>query len=110
MSFMYTHSPPAESVGPESRSYSMIEGTTAYKGRQVLHLYVVASDISFCDRNYAPYMASVNVKGYVVRWKHGRNDKGEELSEIEPITDTTERREISKLFREQYGVLSVSFL
>ncbi len=110
MSFTYTHSPPEESVGPESRSYSMIEGVMEYKGRQVVHLYVVASDISFCDRNYAPYMASVNVKGYVIRWKYGRNDKGEEISEIEPITDMLEKREISKLLRERYGVLSVSFL
>jgi hypothetical protein len=110
MSFTYTHSPPEESVGPESRAYSMIEGAVEYKGRQALYLYVVASDISFCDRNYAPHMASVNVKGYVVRWKYSKNERGEELSEIEPITDKVEKREISKLLREQYGVLSVNFL
>ena len=63
----YTHLPQGEDIGPEGRSYSMTEEITEYGGRQVLFLRVMATDISFCDRNYAPYLVNASVQGYVVR-------------------------------------------
>ncbi len=110
MSQIYHHVPSAQDVGPEGRSYQMTEGTLEYRDRLVLYVHVVASDISFCDRNYAPHMASVNVKGYVVHWKHHTGDEGEEISKVEPITDSDQRHDISRVLRERFGVASVSFV
>ena len=56
-----------------------------------------SSAISFCDRSYATHLGSIIVKGYVLKWKYDANEKGEPLSEIEPVTDEVEQREISKL-------------
>jgi hypothetical protein len=44
-----------------------------------------------------------------VKWKYGTNEKGEALSEIEPVTDEGEQREISKLLKVRYNVSAVRF-
>jgi hypothetical protein len=49
------------------------------------------------------------VKGYVVRWKFGANEKGEMLSEIEPINNEMEKQEISKLLRTNHNVSALHF-
>ena len=109
MKYVYTHVPEDEDIGFEGRSYSMAEELLDYKGRKVLYLNSEASGVSFCDRSYAMHLGSTNVKGYVVRWKYGTNEKGETLSEIEPVTDEGEQREISKLLRVRYNVPEVRF-
>lgn len=110
MSILYAHLPADEDIGPEGRSYSVTEETLEYRGRTILYLHVAASGISFCDRSYAPHIANINVKGYVVRWKYGTNENGETLSEIEPIDDVEQRREISSTLRASHGVSAVNFL
>jgi hypothetical protein len=110
VSYIYTHLPQDEDIGPDGRSYQLSEERMEYEGKSVLYLYVVASGISFCDRNYAPHMANINVKGYVVRWKYGTNEKGEPLSEIEPISNEDQKKDIRQLLRATYNIYTVNFL
>ncbi len=109
MNHIYAHQPEGEDVGFEGRSYSVAEGLLEYRGRRVLYLNVETSGISFCDRSYAMHLGSIMVKGYVVKWKYGKNEKGEDLSEIEPVTNELEQREISKLLRDGYNISTVRF-
>lgn len=108
--YVYVHVTDGEDIGFEGRSYSIAEELLDYKGRKVLYLNSQASGVSFCDRSYAMHLGSINVKGYVVRWKFGTNEKGETLSEIEPMTDEDEQREISKLLRVRYNISAVRFI
>ena len=109
MKNVYAHLPQNEDIGFEERSYSVTEGLLEYQGRSVLYLHVDASDVTFCDRSYASHLVSVNVKGYVVRWRHGTSEGGEALSELEPITDDEERRAISDLLRTSLNISTVNF-
>ena len=109
MKYVYVHVTEGEDIGFEGRSYRIAEELLDYQGRKVLYLNSEASGVSFCDRSYAVHLGSINVKGYVVRWKYGANEKGEALSEIEPITDEGEQREISKLLKVRYNVSAVRF-
>ena len=105
MSVIYAHLPVDENIGFNERSYVVTEEKMEFREREVLYLYVTASEITFCDGRYASYLGTVNVKGYVRRWKYGTDDKGDELSEIEPIENDGDKREISDMLRTRYGVL-----
>lgn len=109
MKYVYVHVTDGEDIGCEGRSYSIAEALLDYRGRKVLYLNSEASGVSFCDRSYAMHLGSINVKGYVVKWKYGTNEKGEALSQIEPITDEGEQKEISRLLRASYNIGTVSF-
>ncbi|OGO01856.1 MAG: hypothetical protein A2Y72_05630 [Chloroflexi bacterium RBG_13_53_26] len=95
MAYVYAH-PPQDSVLDERR-FTLSEGLLEYQGRKVLYHYAEATYVTFCTGSGTPWVGSISVKGYVVRWRYGMNDKGEALSEIEPITDAVEQREISGL-------------
>jgi hypothetical protein len=95
MAYVYAH-PPQDSLLDERR-FTLSEGLLEYQGRKVLYHYAEAAYVTFCTGSGTPWVGSISVKGYVVRWKYGTNDKGEALSEIEPITDLKEQREISGL-------------
>jgi hypothetical protein len=109
MGYIYAHQPQGEDIGFEGRSYILAENLLEHKGRKVLYLNTEASAISFCDGSYATHLGGIIVKGYVLKWKYGANEKGEPLSEIEPVTDEVEQREISKLLRDGYNIATVRF-
>ena len=94
--FTYVHQI-SDPVLDEKRFTTSTEHTLDYKGRKVLYCYSEASAISFCSASGASYAGNMIVKGYVVRWKYGANEKGEALSEIEPIIDKKDQEEISQL-------------
>lgn len=110
MTYVYTHLPQEEDIGPEGRSYTVEEGILDYRGRKVLYLCVEAYSATFCDGSYVPHLGSINVKGYVVRWKYGRGEGGEEFSEIEQVSDEWERKEIKDLLRASHNTARVDFL
>jgi len=110
MSSIYVHVEQSDEIGPEGRSYSITENLLEFQGRNVLYLYVSASEISFCDRNYAAHLANVNVKGYVKKWKYDVNEKGETLSVIEPVTSEEDKREMSKILRTTHNVQTINFI
>ena len=109
MNYVYTHLPQNEDIGFLERSYSVIEGILEYGGREVLYLLVDASDVTFCDRSHASHLASVNVKGYVVRLKYETNEAGEAVSEIEPIEDEGDKRAITDTLRSKHNISTVHF-
>jgi hypothetical protein len=94
--YVYAHQP-GDPVLDEKRFTTSSERTLDYKGRTVLYTYAEASAISFCSASGASYAGNMMVRGYVVRWQYGRNDKGEAISEVEPITDKAEQEEISRI-------------
>jgi len=94
--YVYAHEV-GDPVLDEKRFTTSTEHTLEYKGRKVLYCYAEASAISFCSASGASYAGNMNVKGYVVRWKYGTNEKGEAVSEIEPVTDKKEQEEISHI-------------
>jgi len=91
MKYVYAHLPQNEDIGFEERSYSVTEGLLEYQGRSVLYLHVDASDVN------------------VTRWKYETNEKGEALSEIEPVTDDEGKRTISDLLRTSLNIATVNF-
>src|SRR5512139_1522939 len=94
--FVYAH-PFSDPVLDDKRFTTSTEHLLEYKGRQVLYSYAEASAISFCSASGANYAGNITVKGYVVRWRYGANEKGEALSEIEPVTDGRDQEEISRI-------------
>ena len=110
MNHVYAHLPQDENIGFEERSYSVTEGLLEYQGQRVLYLHVEASAVTFCDGRYATYLGSISVKGYVCRWKYEMNERGEALSEIEPIMDEEEQRAIRDLLRASQYMSTVNFL
>ena len=95
-SYVYAH-PLGDPVLDEKRFTTSTEHTLDYKGRKILYCYAEASAISFCSAAGANYAGNMIVKGYVVRWKYGADEKGEALSEIEPIIDKKDQEEISHI-------------
>jgi hypothetical protein len=109
MNYVYTHLPQNEDIGFLERSYNVIEGILEYEGRDVLYLLVDASDVTFCDRSHASHLASVNVKGYVVRLKYEMSGAGEAMSEIEPIEDAGDKQAITNILRSRHNISTVNF-
>ena len=99
LTYEYVHLPQDEDIGPEDRAYCLREGILEYGGRNVLYLETEASAITFCDRSYVARMGSINVKGYIVNWQYTTIANGELVSEIEPIRDKVEQREIRQLLQ-----------
>ena len=95
MSDIYAH--PSVDDGLEERRFSLSEGILEYGGRQVFYHYSEATSVSFCTASGSPFVGNIHVRGYVLRWKYTIDDKGLALSEIEPVTNETERREIQNL-------------
>ena len=110
MTYVYRHGPQQEDVGSEGKQYSITEGILEYQDRKVLYQYVEALGVSFCTVTGAAYVGNINVQGYVVRWKYGSNEKGEALSEIQPVSDVQEKQEIGKLLWPTLGTPRVNFV
>jgi len=110
MTFVYRHCPRQEDIESEGRQYSITEGILDYQGRKVLYQYVEALGVSFCTVTGAAYVGNINVKGYVVKWKYGSNEKSEALSEIQPVSDAREQQEIGKLLWPTCGTPRVNFI
>ncbi|MDM7999757.1 MAG: hypothetical protein QUS33_07095 [Dehalococcoidia bacterium] len=94
--YVYTHTL-SDPVLDEKRFTTSTEHILEYKGRRVLYTYTEASAISFCSASGANYAGNMNVKGYVIRWKYGTNERGELLSEIEPVMDKKAQDEITRI-------------
>ena len=86
----------ADPVLDDKRFTTSTERTLDFRGRTVLYTYAEASAISFCSASGASYAGNMTVWGYVVRWQYGANDRGEPISEIQPVLDRDEQEEISR--------------
>ncbi len=109
VTYVYRHLPRDEHTGPEGNRYSATEGILEYQGRKVLYQYADALGVTFCTGTGAPYVGSINVKGYVVRWKYATDEAGDALSEIEPIADREVQKAISSLLWPEPRARRVTF-
>ncbi len=76
-------------------------------GRRVL--YVVGesnAESSCCASGKCGYAV---VPGFILRWKHGTDDEGQPVSEVEPIQDDKDKQEIADAIRERHGVSNIRF-
>ena len=49
------------------------------------------------------------VPGYVLSWRSGRNEEGQPVSEVEPITEHRVRREVARAILEIEGIANIDF-
>lgn len=109
MRYDYVHLPEGEDIGPTGRAYGVFEGILTYEGRRVLFLDVEARGASFCDGSHAAHVGGINVKGYIMKWKYRKNERGEPISHIEPIERDTDRRELASIIEAKYGTSQITF-
>ncbi|OFW57386.1 MAG: hypothetical protein A2W01_07045 [Candidatus Solincola sediminis] len=91
-----------QQIGEEIRSmagYYMVleERVLEYKGRTVLHLIeAAAADTSCCG---GAGLGFIMVPGYINALRTCQNEEGLWLSDVDPIKDEEERREITALIK-----------
>ncbi len=106
-------------TGQEDLGYSLEEEILEFNGRKILYLlsqikddfFVYGGDIDMVfDRLRVPRKdtKTVFVKGYVVKWKYTKDEKGTEVSELEPV-DSKDQVDISHLLESQCEAKVVSF-
>jgi len=78
-----------------------------HDGREVLCVVGTSCVESSCCGNRSGAYAIV--PGYIVAWKHGVNEAGLPVSEVEPITDETTKREVAASIRETECIWNVDF-
>lgn len=71
-----------------------------YQGQKVLYFLGIASVESSCCGPTG--WAFIKVPGYIRSWKNKITEKGELLSEIEPITAPETKREIAKILLDKH--------
>ena len=98
----YIHLPEDEDIGPEERFYQAREGRLEYNGREVLYLVAETTGITCCDGSYASRIETMNVIGYINRWKYKINEKGAAVSEIEPIEDKYTKQKIVEILQKPH--------
>jgi hypothetical protein len=104
----YTHRPLGEEVRSISGYYAIDEEKRVpLQGREVLLAKGCwAVDSSCCGTGGCGFAL---VPGYVLQWKASTNEKGEPVSEIEPVTDDEEKQALRKLIIESEKVQQVNF-
>ncbi len=84
------------------------EHRVPYEGRELLYLvgYGIV-DTSCCGTGGCGYAL---VPGFVVTWKDSVDDRGRRVSQVEPVRDEDQRREIERWIRGRELVTQVQFL
>ncbi len=109
MVYEYTHTPLEEHVDCFCSSYRKLqEGKLRYKGNDVLYFVGATSEVYSCC-GYSSGISYLMVPGYLVRWQEKTNDAGLLTSEVAPIRDEDEQREIRAILREKHGITQVEF-
>ncbi len=98
-----------EEIGWEIRSYSASERTIECDSKQVLLIEVEAGECTFCDGSYAQNLKGVNIEGYILKWKYKQAEDGRSVSEIEPVRDQAEQKEIVSVLKSQYSRSQINF-
>lgn len=105
----YVHQEPGKDVifGIAGRYIPYQEKILDYNGRQVLYsIGQVRMEASCC--NLEDWVYTV-VPGYVVSWQNAKNEDGLPVSEVEPITDTKARRELTEIIQAREDVFAIEF-
>jgi hypothetical protein len=76
-------------------------------GREVLAVVGVSKvESACCGGGTCGYAI---VPGYIVSWKHKKNDRGMAVSQVEPIADEATRREVANAIRETECIWNIDF-
>lgn len=98
----YRHRPLGEEVQFLCGSYWVErEELLPYKGEDVLYLVGRTSSITACCGGCSPF-SFIKVVGRVKCWHCDRDYEGNPISDIEPIRDPEEQREIRELLHRQF--------
>ena len=106
----YVHLPQDEHFGFEERGYYVDEGVMEFNGRKLLYLVMESDLMSFCFFRRERRLTTIDVEGYVVRWKYRANENGSSVSQIEPVRDEEEQREIKETLQSKHAVSGINFL
>ncbi|MBT4511341.1 MAG: hypothetical protein HOC20_03910 [Chloroflexi bacterium] len=98
-----------EEIGWEIRSYSASESTFECNGKQVLLIEVEAGGCTFCDGSYAHNLMGANIEGYILKWKYKENEDGLPVSEMEPVRDINEQKQIAEALKQRYARSQLNF-
>ncbi len=106
--YTYTHQVLGRELEAISGHYAFQkEGQLPYKGRQVYYYTGYSSvDTSCCGPGGCGFAFVI---GYMVSWHLGRDASGAYVSEIEPLADSAERQDLTKLLMQQAHVQQVNF-
>ena len=78
-----------------------------HNGREVLCVIGQAViESSCCGSGSFGY---ATVPGYLLAWKSRRNDEGLLVSEVEPLSEASSRRDIARLIEENECVTNIDF-
>ncbi len=104
----YTHNPLGEEVRSVSGFFSIEEETRLpFRGREVLLARgSMTVDSSCCGTGGCGF---VLIPGFLLHWKSSRNEKGEAVSEVEPVRDPEIREELKKIVLDGEKVQQVNF-
>jgi hypothetical protein len=105
--------------GNEDLGYCLKEQTLEYNERKILYLLSELNEDDFkfaCDIDMVVSNIRVTrkdtrtafIKGYVVKWKYERDEKGLDVSELEPI-DSKEQEAITHLLQSSSDAKIISF-
>ena len=105
----YIHAELGKEVYALSGYYVAVdEKKMPYNGREVLCFIGEYETHGWCcgksESSYA------QVAGYIVNWKSKKDAFGTPISEVEPITDEKEKRDLNALIKESEFVRIVEFL
>lgn len=78
-----------------------------YNDREVLYTAgQVNLEASCCSTSNWDYIL---VPGYIINWQHTRNEDGLPVSEVEPVTDSKERKELVRIIQAREDIPTIEF-
>jgi len=105
----YIHAELGKEVNALSGYYVAVdEKKVPYNGRETLCF--IGEYVTYglcCGKSESSY---AQVAGYIVNWKSKKDALGTPISEVEPITDEKEKRDLNALIKESEFVRIVEFL
>ena len=104
----YTHSPLGQEIRAAAGHYIIEkEEKLSFQGREVLFATGYMDVNSSCCGTGGCGFALV--AGYILNWKRAVNEKGEPVSEVEPIKGVQAKEAVEKLVRKTNNVQQVNF-
>ncbi|MDY6823789.1 MAG: hypothetical protein SWH68_08365 [Thermodesulfobacteriota bacterium] len=83
------------------------ENRLPYRDREVLYLTGMAVfDTSCCGTGGASY---ATVPGFIEKWKYEKDETGQVVSAVTPVTDPADQAAIRKLIKQREQVLQIDF-
>jgi hypothetical protein len=104
----YTHQELHSEVRTISGGYSYVkEEILSYKGKDVLCVIGEGHvDNSCCGVGGCIF---IDIPGYMLSWKSGKDESGLDVSDVEPVSDPEEKSEIASLLDSRYPLAQIRF-